>query len=88
MAVSITYQPIAPHAKGTLMEIHPHGGKYHQIRAQLGAAGLPIVGDSLYGATKSFQENRIMLHAYSITFIHPVSNTELTYTSQFPGDWD
>ena len=52
-----------------------HTGRTHQIRVHLSLSGLPIVGDELYGGKKGFDENRgrIMLHARSLTFPHPVS---------------
>ena len=33
----------------SLLEVHPHTGRPHQIRATLRALGFPIVGDKLYG---------------------------------------
>ncbi|MCH2111783.1 MAG: RluA family pseudouridine synthase [Planctomycetes bacterium] len=33
----------------TLVELHPKTGRQHQLRVHLAAAGLPIVGDKLYG---------------------------------------
>ena len=32
-----------------LLDIHIDTGRFHQIRAQLSHAGLPILGDSRYG---------------------------------------
>jgi 23S rRNA pseudouridine1911/1915/1917 synthase len=35
--------------KHTLLELHPHTGRQHQLRVHLSAVGHPIVGDKLYG---------------------------------------
>jgi 23S rRNA pseudouridine1911/1915/1917 synthase len=35
-----------------LIEAHPHTGRTHQIRLHLTHAGLPIVGDTMYGAAQ------------------------------------
>ncbi|MGN1360191.1 MAG: RluA family pseudouridine synthase [Kiritimatiellia bacterium] len=37
----------------TLLDIHPIGGKLHQIRATLLACGFPLVGDKLYGVDET-----------------------------------
>lgn len=37
----------------TLLDIHPVGGKLHQIRATLLACGFPLVGDKLYGVDET-----------------------------------
>lgn len=43
-------------------------GRTHQIRAQLGFIGHPIVGDTLYGAPKTDHENKIKLHCSSLQY--------------------
>jgi len=42
-------------------------GRFHQIRAQLSHAGLPIRGDVKYGARRSNKDRSIDLHAYSVS---------------------
>jgi len=53
----------------SLLELMPHTGRRHQLRAHLYALGHPIVGDLRYGQ-RSLQEAspRLMLHAWRIEF--------------------
>lgn len=61
-----------------LLEIDLHTGRHHQIRCQLANMGCPIKGDLKYGAPRSNPDGSISLHAYSITFNHPVRHEEIT----------
>lgn len=63
------------------IEARPHTGRTHQIRIHLASLGLPILGDELYGGTVW---NRIMLHAESLTFPHPVSGATMTVKAPLP----
>lgn len=69
--VSLTYNTIKESGQFSLLEITPHTGRTHQIRAQFSAAGHPLLGDSKYGDNKL---NRLMrcryqcLCAWQITF--------------------
>ena len=55
-----------------LLEIDLITGRHHQIRAHLAAIGLHIKGDLKYGAKRSNPDGGICLHAYKLTFEHPV----------------
>ncbi len=61
-------------------------GRTHQIRVHLSSIGLPLVGDSLYGGAKGFEQlnNRIMLHAHSLEFMHPVTNECIKVIAPLP----
>jgi 23S rRNA pseudouridine955/2504/2580 synthase len=48
----------------TLVEVQLITGRSHQIRAQLAAAGYPIIGDTKYGDSKS---NRLMKAKFGLT---------------------
>ena len=73
----------------TDIQLYPLTGRTHQLRVHcahtLGLAR-PIAGDLLYGAHTAFIPNaltpsRLCLHALSITFIHPLTGTPQTFTS-------
>lgn len=60
----------------------PVTGRTHQLRvhsAHTLGLGRPIVGDLLYGGSPS---SRLHLHACSLTFIHPSTGTEMTFSSK------
>lgn len=64
----------------------PVTGRTHQLRvhaAHKDGLDCPIVGDALYGTV----DERLMLHASHIIFVHPVSkeNVELEFSPSFVG---
>ena len=69
--VSLSYTTTSYTEEFTLWNINLHTGKYHQIRAQLGAMGCSILGDVLYGSEFNYAPNAIALHAYALEFMHP-----------------
>ncbi len=67
-----------------LVEIELHTGRHHQIRCQLAHMGCPVKGDLKYGAPRSNPDGSISLHAYSVTFIHPVRQQPVHITASQP----
>src|SRR5574344_556344 len=63
------------------IDAHPLTGRTHQIRVHLSERGMPIVGDTLYGGPAA---DRIMLHAFSRSFPHPVTGHIMTVTAPLP----
>ncbi len=72
-------------------------GRTHQIRVHMSEAGLPIVGDILYGSSKKMKlipspeiratiENleRFLLHAAELGFVHPRKNQNLSFKAPWP----
>lgn len=60
-------------------------GRTHQLRVHSKYIGHPILGDTLYG-TKSDLIDRQALHAYKVSFIHPISKKLLTLQAPLPKD--
>jgi 23S rRNA pseudouridine1911/1915/1917 synthase len=68
----------------TLIEVEPMGGAFHQIRAQLAAAGHPVRGDVKYGARRGERDRSIALHARRIAFAHPLSGDAVEAVAPLP----
>jgi RluA family pseudouridine synthase len=73
------------------VEARPRTGRKHQIRVQLAEAGLPILGDVLYGPRSgapraSLAAPRLMLHARRLRLTHPLTGTPLAIESPWPAD--
>ncbi len=69
-----------------ILEIDLETGRHHQIRAQLSAINCPIKGDLKYGFPRSNKDGGIHLHAYKITFMHPVKKTPIHLLATLPND--
>ncbi|MCF8237129.1 MAG: RluA family pseudouridine synthase [Saprospiraceae bacterium] len=67
-----------------MLRVEPDTGRPHQIRAQLAAAGMPIRCDLKYGAKLKPDFGGIYLHAWSLSFIHPVKKEMVTMTADPP----
>lgn len=69
----------------TLLALRPHTGRFHQLRKHLAHIYHPIIGDRPHGCNKhnklwkeTFGHFRMMLHATSIRFTHPVLQKEIS----------
>lgn len=59
-------------------------GRTHQIRVHMQYIGHPVLGDPLYARQNPYKLKGQALHAQSITFIHPISGEEMTFTAEPP----
>ncbi len=83
------YSVIESNNHFSLLEVFIHTGRTHQIRVHLQSIASPIVGDVRYGDlardtklfTGSAHLKRLYLHAYRITFTHPISHKKHTITA-------
>ncbi len=79
------YRVIKRYEGYTLAEFSLKTGRTHQIRVHCKYLGHPIVGDPEYGYQKQrFKLNGQLLHAHSITFVHPMTNKEMTFEAELP----
>jgi 23S rRNA pseudouridine1911/1915/1917 synthase len=67
----------------TLLDIRTETGRKNQIRVHLSELGCPIIGDRKYGASDEYVR-RVRLHAYSLSFPHPVTGKVIKLESPMP----
>jgi len=77
----------------TLSRVSLETGRTHQIRIHLAEAGHPIVGDRVYirdfvarGGTP-IASSRLLLHAATLAFEHPVSGRPVALAAPLPQDF-
>lgn len=77
----------------TLVALFPRTGRTHQIRVHLASIGHPILGDPTYGGSKVKEINgvivpRVMLHARTLGFEHPVTRDHHEFSAPMPADME
>lgn len=81
---SLVYKKLASDNKNNFLEIKLLTGRFHQIRAQLSFIGCFISGDAKYGSKEFVGENRIALHAISLSILHPKTNENMLFEAPLP----
>jgi len=74
-------------ADALLVEARPRTGRKHQVRAHLAQAGMPILGDAVYGGAGG-RAPRLMLHARRLALPHPLTGQPLMIESPLPADFE
>ena len=82
----LSYHTLRSARGGVLLEIELHTGRKHQIRVQLAARNVPILGDRKYGSRSSFAAG-IALHSRALEFEHPVRHQWLKLVAPLPAVW-
>ena len=82
---STSFNVISQGKNFALVEFELHTGRTHQIRVHAKYMSHPILGDSLYGSKTSII-NRQALHCYSLSFLHPIKNKNISFKSNIPTD--
>lgn len=69
----------------TRLRLEPITGRSHQLRVHLAALGHPILGDPLYASPAALaMAERLLLHALSLTLMHPATGERMTWTAACP----
>lgn len=69
----------------SLVKLHPHSGRRHQLRIHLSNLGHTILGDKLYGdPEKNLQGKGLFLHASCLKFQHPFTKEEIIVEADLP----
>ena len=99
---SRTHYRVLCRLKGyTFIGIRLDTGRTHQIRVHMDHIDYPILGDQLYGGRLAFPKNlkeetremlmsfkRQALHAFRLSFKHPISEEMISLTSPIPDDME
>jgi len=69
----------------TRVLLKPVTGRSHQLRLHLKSIGHPILGDDLYAPSAVLaMADRLMLHAQSLTLVHPQTASLMTFEAPCP----
>lgn len=70
----------------TYLDVHLLTGRTHQIRVHMHSIGHPLLGDRIYAPNikTSVHIPRLMLHAHTLSFTHPVSGERMTLSAPLP----
>lgn len=82
------FRVIKRYPESALVEAKPMTGRTHQIRVHAYALGHPLVEDVLYGARDLYGLSHPMLHAQSLSFIHPATNARVKFSAAHPTDFE
>jgi 23S rRNA pseudouridine1911/1915/1917 synthase len=67
----------------SLVKINLKTGRSHQIRVQFSSRNYPLYGDQKYNTSSKVGE-QISLYATRLSFLHPVTKEQLTFTTELP----
>jgi 23S rRNA pseudouridine1911/1915/1917 synthase len=88
------YRVVEPLRDAALVECRLETGRTHQVRVHMTSIGHPLLGDGVYGRTRTVHREllkklafeRQALHAAELGFIHPVTSAPLSFKSDVPSD--
>lgn len=92
-AASSTFRRLSTFSRCSLILARIHTGRRHQLRRHLSSCAHQIVGDTTYGKgriNRFFREEyglpRLFLHAWLLSFRHPVTGEELVLRAPLASD--
>ena len=78
------YRVLAASEHLYLWWLQPLTGRFHQLRAQLGALSCPIRGDIKYGDKRTNRHVGINLHAFRLQWAHPTDHRPMQVSADPP----
>jgi 23S rRNA pseudouridine1911/1915/1917 synthase len=88
-----SYQTLDSVGRASLLDCQLHSGRTHQARVHLLAIGHPILGDDTYHTpasqtlSRTLQVPRVALHAWTLRFTSPATQTTHNVTCPPPADF-
>ena len=79
------YKVIERKKKLSLVSLRLETGRTHQIRVHMASIGHPLIGDFLYNPSDK-QMERQALHAWHLSFRHPITKEEMCFEAPIPDD--
>jgi 23S rRNA pseudouridine1911/1915/1917 synthase len=85
--------PIEPGERYSKIACQLETGRTHQIRIHLAESGHPLVGEKVYirdflrDGHKPIASPRMMLHASTLGFVHPITHQDMRFDSPLPADF-
>lgn len=80
------YKVINENEEYSLLDVNIETGRKNQIRVQLGNLGHHVLGDDKYGEPEN-PIKRLVLHAYELSFVHPITGKLWKFTAQMPKEF-
>ena len=83
---AVTHYRVLDEKNGhSLVSLILETGRTHQIRIHMKYLGYPLIGDYLYNPDME-QIQRQALHAWKLSFVHPITGETLAFTAPLPED--
>ena len=79
---SLSYRVLSSFQGLSMVEIHLHTGRTHQIRVQFASRGMPLVGERKYSTLED--PCKIALYSQHLGFYHPVTGQWLAFRHDPP----
>lgn len=77
------FKVIERYSDSTLLDVELKTGRTHQIRVHMKYINHPVLNDNVY-SKKVIDETGQYLHAYYLSFIHPITNERMEFMSAMP----
>ncbi len=81
-----TFHTLASQENACLVQCTLHTGRTHQIRVHMAHIGHPLLGDALYAGPMQLGIERQALHAFRLSFAHPITGQDLRFEAPLPPD--